>query len=164
MKNLKKIVNSTEKVDILINIIAAASSEQARNIKHINDAVALMNRITQQNAANSAESAGVARSAAEVWADVVPTGNGGVSILPAVSDESAVSTAPAALSVHKRRQRRRRRMEAYRAERAYKHKRRLRAAAHNSVKTDRRKHRRSVGSARAVQAKELLELKENRCK
>ncbi|MDR2591181.1 MAG: methyl-accepting chemotaxis protein [Chitinispirillales bacterium] len=181
--SLTKIVNRTEKVGVLIDDIAAASNEQARDIERVNGAVALMSRITQQNAANSDESAYTAqelsdraaelaslvgnfklsgeagryyanRSAAEVWVDIAPADNE-EPILP------AVSTAPAALSAHKRRQRRRKRMEAHRAEKAYKHKRQLRAAAHHSVRADKRKRRSSSKSARAVQAREVVVLKEN---
>jgi methyl-accepting chemotaxis protein len=186
--SLSKIVNRTEKVGILIDDIAAASNEQAQDIEHVNNAVSLMSRITQQNAANSEESARTAqelsdraaelaslvgnfklsgeaghyyadRSAAEVWVDVAPTGY--EESIPAVSEEPAVSTTSAALSAHKRRQRHRRRMAAYRAERAYKHKHRLRAAVRRSLRTDKRKHRLYGKSARAVQAREVVVLNEN---
>ncbi len=184
-KSLAKIVNRTEKVGALIDDIAAASNEQARDIEHVNDAVALMSQITQQNAANSDESAGTAqelsdraaeleslvggfkltgsadryyadRSAAEVWVDVAPAEND-EAVLPAVHEEPTVSTTHAALSARKRRQKHRRRIAAYRAEKTYKHKRRIR----NSVRADKHKRRQSGRSARAVQAKEVVVIKDN---
>jgi len=186
--SLSKIVNRTEKVGALIDNIADASNEQANDIEHINDAVALMSRITQENAANSVESASTAqelsdraaelaslvegfklsgeaeryyadRSAAEVWVDITPEEHG-EPVLPSVS-EPVVSTTSAALSAHKRRQKHRRRIAAHRAERAYKQKRRLRAAVHHSVRAVRRKHHKLTGSARAVQAREVVVVNEN---
>jgi methyl-accepting chemotaxis protein len=186
--SLAKIVNRAEKVDVLIEDIAAASSEQARGLELINGFAAHMNQVNHRIAADTGESARTAqelsdraaelaslvgnfklsreaghyyadRSAAEIWVDVAPTGY--EESIPAVSEEPAVSTTSAALSARKRRQRHRRRMAAYRAERAYKHKHRLRAAARRSLRTDKRKHRLYGKSARAVQAREVVVLNEN---
>jgi len=54
---LSKTVERAAKVSDLIAEIAAASSEQSQGVEQINNAVASMNQITQQNAANSEESA-----------------------------------------------------------------------------------------------------------
>jgi len=187
--SLAKIVNRAEKVDALLEDIAAASSEQAQGLELVNNFVAHMNLVTHRIAVDTDESAGTAqelsdraaelasfvgnfklsgeaghyyadRSAAEVWVDVAPADQE-ASILSAVSEEPAVSVAPAALSAHKRRQRHRRRMAACRAERAYKHKRQLRAAAHHSVRAYRGKHHKLAKSARAVKAREVVVVSEN---
>jgi methyl-accepting chemotaxis protein len=57
---LNKTVERASKVDSLIAEIAAASNEQAIGIEQVNTAVASMNQTTQQNAANSEESASAA--------------------------------------------------------------------------------------------------------
>jgi len=57
---LNKTVERASKVDSLIAEIAAASNEQAIGIEQVNTAVAAMNQTTQQNAANSEESASAA--------------------------------------------------------------------------------------------------------
>jgi methyl-accepting chemotaxis protein len=54
---LSKIVVSAEKVTHLIAEVAAASNEQAQGIEQVNTAVAQMDNVTQQNAANAEESA-----------------------------------------------------------------------------------------------------------
>ena len=54
------IANSAKKVNDLIAEIAAASQEQAQGIDQVNNAVAQMDKVTQQNAANSEESASAA--------------------------------------------------------------------------------------------------------
>ncbi len=54
---LKETNEHADKVAQLINEIAAASSEQAQGIDQINTAVAQMDKVTQQNAANAEESA-----------------------------------------------------------------------------------------------------------
>ncbi|MDR2693778.1 MAG: methyl-accepting chemotaxis protein [Chitinispirillales bacterium] len=59
-KSLSQIVDRTGKVGDLISEIAAASNEQALGIEQVNKAVAQMNQVTQQNAANSEESASAA--------------------------------------------------------------------------------------------------------
>jgi len=59
-KSLSKIVERTDKVGNLIAEIAAASNEQATGIEHVNVAVSQMNQVTQNNAANSEESASAA--------------------------------------------------------------------------------------------------------
>ncbi|MCL2268397.1 MAG: methyl-accepting chemotaxis protein [Chitinispirillia bacterium] len=59
-KALDKTVSSSNKVADLIAEIAAASNEQAQGIEQVNVAVASMNQVTQQNAANSEESASAA--------------------------------------------------------------------------------------------------------
>ena len=186
--SLAKIVNRAEKVDALLEDIAAASSEQAQGLELVNNFVAHMNLVTHRIAVDTNESAATAqelsdraaelaslvggfklsgeaeryyadRSAAEVWVDVTPAERD-ESVLPSVS-EPVVSTAPAALSAHKRRQRHRRRVEAHRAERAYKQKRQLRAAAHHSVRAVRRKHHKLTNTSRAVQAKEVVVINAN---
>jgi len=56
-KSLSQIVDRAGKVGDLIAEIAAASGEQAQGIEQVNTAVASMNQVTQQNAANAEESA-----------------------------------------------------------------------------------------------------------
>jgi methyl-accepting chemotaxis protein len=50
------------KVSQLVEEIAAASQEQARGIEQLNQAVAQMDKVVQQNAANAEESASASRS------------------------------------------------------------------------------------------------------
>jgi len=57
---LEKAVERSSKVNDLVAEIAAASNEQAQGVEQINTAVAQMNQVTQQNAANSEESASAA--------------------------------------------------------------------------------------------------------
>jgi methyl-accepting chemotaxis protein len=52
-----EVAESSGKVGDLVSEIAAASSEQAQGIEQVNKAVAEMDKLTQQNAANSEESA-----------------------------------------------------------------------------------------------------------
>ena len=56
-KNLSGIQESAGKVATLVAEIAAASKEQAQGIDQINTAVAEMDKVVQQNAANAEESA-----------------------------------------------------------------------------------------------------------
>ncbi|MEN6385024.1 MAG: Cache 3/Cache 2 fusion domain-containing protein [Phycisphaerales bacterium] len=56
-KVLDEIVHSIEKTSDLVGEIAAASTEQAKGIEQVNTAVAQMDKVTQQNAANAEESA-----------------------------------------------------------------------------------------------------------
>jgi methyl-accepting chemotaxis protein len=56
-KNLDGIVDSAGKVATLIAEIAAASKEQSQGIDQVNTAVAEMDKVVQQNAANAEESA-----------------------------------------------------------------------------------------------------------
>jgi len=73
---LNKTVERASKVDSLIAEIAAASNEQAIGIEQVNTAVASMNQTTQQNAANSEESASAAEelsSQASELANMVST-------------------------------------------------------------------------------------------
>jgi methyl-accepting chemotaxis protein len=56
-KVLDEIVQSIGKTTDLVGEIAAASSEQAQGIDQVNTAVAQMDKVTQQNAANAEESA-----------------------------------------------------------------------------------------------------------
>jgi len=178
------------KEDVLIENIAAASSEQAHELGLINDFVAHMNQVTHRIAADTDESARTAqelsdraaelaslvgdfklsgdagrwyadRSAAEVWVDLAPEADTYAEAATVeIYEEPAVSTAPAAVSAHKRRQRRRKRMAAYSAERTYKHRRRIRAAArhiaNHIVRTDWRKHHPLIRFLRTAHAKELL--------
>jgi methyl-accepting chemotaxis protein len=57
---LGEIVDGSTKVNNLISEIAAASKEQSDGIRQINSAVEQMNKVTQENAANSEESAAAA--------------------------------------------------------------------------------------------------------
>lgn len=59
-KSFESITTSVKKVNDLIAEIAAASNEQAQGIDQVNTAVAQMDKVTQQNAANSEESASAA--------------------------------------------------------------------------------------------------------
>jgi methyl-accepting chemotaxis protein len=59
-----EVASSAAKVGNLVGEIAAASSQQAQGIEHVNIAVTEMDKITQQTAANAEESA----SASEVMA------------------------------------------------------------------------------------------------
>jgi methyl-accepting chemotaxis protein len=56
-KVLDEIVQSVGKTTDLVGEIAAASAEQAQGIDQVNTAVAQMDKVTQQNAANAEESA-----------------------------------------------------------------------------------------------------------
>jgi len=56
-KTLEEIVASIGKTSDLVGEIAAASQEQAQGIDQVNTAVAQMDKVTQQNAANAEESA-----------------------------------------------------------------------------------------------------------
>ena len=56
-KTLGEIVGTSEKVNALINEIAAASKEQATGIEQVTKAVSEMDKVTQQNAATAEESA-----------------------------------------------------------------------------------------------------------
>ena len=56
-KALDEIVGGIAKTTDLVSEIAAASSEQAQGIDQVNTAVAQMDKVTQQNAANAEESA-----------------------------------------------------------------------------------------------------------
>jgi len=56
-KVLEEIVQGISKTTDLVGEIAAASSEQAQGIDQVNTAVAQMDKVTQQNAANAEESA-----------------------------------------------------------------------------------------------------------
>ncbi len=59
-KALAVVQASTEKVVALVSDIAGASKEQTLGIEQVNSAVAEMEKVVQQNAANSEESAGAA--------------------------------------------------------------------------------------------------------
>jgi methyl-accepting chemotaxis protein len=56
-KSLGEIVTSVGKASDLVSEIAAASQEQAQGIDQVNTAMAQMDKVTQQNAANAEESA-----------------------------------------------------------------------------------------------------------
>jgi methyl-accepting chemotaxis protein len=56
----KQVSESSQKVGELVGEIAAASNEQAQGIDQVNTAVADMDKVTQQNAANAEESASAA--------------------------------------------------------------------------------------------------------
>ncbi|MCF8045354.1 MAG: CZB domain-containing protein [Desulfarculaceae bacterium] len=57
-ESFKKVEESSQKVGELVGEINAASNEQTRGIDQINTAVADMDKVTQQNAANAEEAAG----------------------------------------------------------------------------------------------------------
>jgi methyl-accepting chemotaxis protein len=59
-RSFDEITDSNAKVNNLITEIAAASQEQSQGIEQINIAVTQMDKVTQQNAANSEESASAA--------------------------------------------------------------------------------------------------------
>jgi methyl-accepting chemotaxis protein len=59
-KSFVQIVDGIKKVNDLVAEIAAASNEQAQGINQVNTAVAQMDKVTQQNAANAEESASAA--------------------------------------------------------------------------------------------------------
>jgi methyl-accepting chemotaxis protein len=59
--NLGEIVSSVARVSEIVKGIATASTEQARGIEQVNRAVAQMDQVTQQNAANSEESSSAAQ-------------------------------------------------------------------------------------------------------
>jgi methyl-accepting chemotaxis protein len=59
-KSFESITVGVKKVNDLIAEIAAASGEQSQGIEQVNTAVAQMDKVTQQNAANSEESASAA--------------------------------------------------------------------------------------------------------
>ncbi len=56
-ESLTQIAQSVNKVTMLVGEIAAASEEQAQGIDQINTSIAMMDRVTQSNAANAEESA-----------------------------------------------------------------------------------------------------------
>jgi methyl-accepting chemotaxis protein len=73
-KVLDEIVQSIGKTTDLVSEIAAASQEQAQGIDQVNTAVAQMDKVTQQNAANAEESASASEelsSQAESMNDIV---------------------------------------------------------------------------------------------
>jgi methyl-accepting chemotaxis protein len=73
-KVLDEIVQSIGKTTDLVSEIAAASSEQAQGIDQVNTAMAQMDKVTQQNAANAEESASASEelsAQAESMQDVV---------------------------------------------------------------------------------------------
>ncbi len=73
-KVLDEIVQSVGKTTDLVSEIAAASQEQAQGIDQVNTAIAQMDKVTQQNAANAEESASASEelsSQAESMNDIV---------------------------------------------------------------------------------------------
>jgi methyl-accepting chemotaxis protein len=73
-KVLNEIVQSVSKTTDLVGEIAAASQEQSQGIDQVNTAVAQMDKVTQQNAANAEESASASEelsSQAESMQEVV---------------------------------------------------------------------------------------------
>ncbi|MHC4532962.1 MAG: methyl-accepting chemotaxis protein [Planctomycetota bacterium] len=73
-KVLEEIVQSVGKTTDLVSEIAAASQEQAQGIDQVNTAMAQMDKVTQQNAANAEESASASEelsAQAESMNDVV---------------------------------------------------------------------------------------------
>lgn len=57
---LEEVTGSSQKVQSLVNEIAAATAEQAQGIEQVNTAVGQMNAVTQQTAASAEESAAAA--------------------------------------------------------------------------------------------------------
>lgn len=93
-ETMEAIMTSSEKVAQLIAEISAASNEQAQGIEQINTGVADMNKVTQQNAANSEESASAAEelnSQAQELAAMV----GSFQISNAVATKETRKTPPA---------------------------------------------------------------------
>jgi uncharacterized phage infection (PIP) family protein YhgE len=93
-KSFEDIVSGIKKVNDLVNEIAAASQEQSQGIDQVNTAVAEMDKVTQQNAANSEESASAAEemsSQAEELQSMV-----GQFALTAASQSVKTTRAPAA--------------------------------------------------------------------
>ncbi len=95
-KSLKEIQDTSGKVAALVLQIAGASKEQAQGIEQVNRAVAEMDKVVQQNAANAEESA----SAAEELSSQAGEMNGMVDQLVSMvggirSSESAAQQLPA---------------------------------------------------------------------
>ncbi len=63
-KNLQSIKQSSDKVSTLISEISASSKEQSQGIDQVNTAVAEMDKVVQQNASDSEESASAAQELA----------------------------------------------------------------------------------------------------
>ena len=85
---LKQIVDSSSKVGQLIGEVSAASSEQAQGIDQVNTAVAEMDKVVQQNAANAEESA----SASEELSSQAMELNNMVGDLSLIVDGSSTDT------------------------------------------------------------------------
>jgi len=155
--------------------IAADTDESAAASAELNSQAAeLAGLVGDFKLSGDAERWYADRSAAEVWVELAPEARE-VSVpseaetraepVEAVAveiyEEPAVSVSPAAVSAHKRRQRRRKRMAAYSAEKTYKHRRRIRAAArhivNHIVRTDWRKHHPLIRSLRAARAREVFQ-------
>ena len=68
--SLNRIVDRTSKVGDLITEIAAVCNEQARGIQQVNSAMAHISKVTQQNAANSEESASASEELSTLAADL----------------------------------------------------------------------------------------------
>ncbi len=64
-ESLEKVINNTRKIADLIGEISAASSEQAQGIQQINDAIATLDKSTQETAATAEETASVATEMSE---------------------------------------------------------------------------------------------------
>jgi uncharacterized phage infection (PIP) family protein YhgE len=85
-KVLEEIVQGISKTTEIVGEITAASQEQAQGLDQINTAVAQMDKVTQQNAANAEESA----SASEELSSQAEQMNGVVNELMALVGTSAV--------------------------------------------------------------------------
>ena len=102
-KSLKEIVDSSQKVNDLINEIAAASDEQTKGIEQVNAAIAQVNETTQQNASNSEESASAAEELnnqseelAEMVGNFKLSSNGQLQARPATRQAAAAAPRAAA--------------------------------------------------------------------
>jgi methyl-accepting chemotaxis protein len=67
---MNKVVDAVKRVADLMGEIAAASNEQSSGIGHVNDAIALMDQMTQQNAALVEEAAAAATNLREESANL----------------------------------------------------------------------------------------------
>ena len=140
--SLGRIVDRTSKVGDLVAEIAAVCNEQARGIQQVNAAVSHVSKVTQQNAANSEESASAAEElnnqAAELSAMVGSFKLSG-SAYKGIADSGAVTV-------------------------AHTQQRRQQHTTHHGVRgIDKQKHQShlsQIKSARAIEAKELIPLDE----
>ncbi len=87
--SFSSIAEGSQKVGDLINQIAAATNEQAQGVDQVNTAVAQMDKVTQQNAANSEETASASEelsAQASTWVDSIGE------LVGLVSGKQAVAT------------------------------------------------------------------------
>jgi len=87
-----RVAESTAKIGDLISEIAAASSEQAKGIEHVNSAVSEMDKVTQQNAANAEESASASEELSAQSEELKHMVSGLVTLIGGRSSESPSPT------------------------------------------------------------------------